>query len=212
MPLLLKERIRMTSQRQSTIPITRTTTGRIKIETINQNQNRKPQFNDSQMTVVEKAILQSLDSMHNKFDDIARRVTALERKFFEMDAFLEGEFGNHDNNDDERVFESKEDYDNYHPHNWDAPDNNNMTISDDSENYEVPSYVPSKDVNPAKRQANFSSAEDSPEYKVLKAELERVQAFAQTQTAMYRDLKKNFNNLNTELQDTVQQAQNGRAQ
>jgi len=55
------------------------------------------------------------------------------------------------------------------PYNWDAPeDNNNMTISDDSETYTVPPHIPSRDTNPAKRPAT-SSAEDSPEYKILKA-------------------------------------------
>ena len=68
------------------------------------------------MSVVEKAILESLDSMHDKFDDIARRVTALERKFADMDAFLEEQFPSNE----EPVFETREEYEAYHnnpPHN-----------------------------------------------------------------------------------------------
>src|SRR5206468_5573235 len=58
----------------------------------NQNQNCRHNIGNNQMSVVEKAILESLDSMHDKFDDIARRVTALECKFADMDAFLENNF------------------------------------------------------------------------------------------------------------------------
>src|SRR6184192_2186949 len=109
------------------------------------------------MSVVEKAILESLNSMHDKFDDIARRVTALERKFADMDTFLEEQFPSNDN----PIFETREEYETYHnnpPHNWDDPEeNNNMTISDDSENYIVPSHVPSKDLNLAKRPATSSA-------------------------------------------------------
>src|SRR2546421_2119610 len=141
----------------------------------NQNQNRRHNIGNNQMSVVEKAILESLDSMHDKFDDIARRVTALERKFADMDAFLEEQFPSND----ESVFETREEYEAYHknpPHNWDDPDdNNNMTISDDSENYNVPSHVPSKDVNPAKRPAT-SSAENTLEYKSLKLNLTELQS------------------------------------
>src|SRR5205823_13812877 len=101
----------------------------------NQNQNRRHNIGNNQMLVVEKTILESLDSMHDKFDDIARRVTALERKFANMDAFLEEQFLS----DDEPVFKTREEYEAYHnitQHNWDAPeDNNNMTISYDSKTY-----------------------------------------------------------------------------
>jgi hypothetical protein len=166
------------------------------------------------MTVVEKAILQSLDSMHNKFDEIARRVSALERKFADMDAFLDSEFGNH--NEADHLYETREEYENeisdYQPHDWNDPEYDNMNTTEDSENYKHAPHVPSKDVNPAKRPANFSSAEDTPEYKKLQAELVRVQTFAQTQNALYCDLKKDFNNLSRDLQQTVQQAQNGPTQ
>src|SRR5437588_9191430 len=112
------------------------------------------------MSVVEKAILESLDSMHDKFDDIARRVTALECKFADMDAFLEEQFPSND----EPVFETREEYEAYHnnsSHNWNEPeDNNNMTNSDDSETYTIPPHIPFKDINPAKRPAT-SSTEDS---------------------------------------------------
>src|SRR5436853_4533464 len=68
-----------------------------------------------------------------------------------MDAFLEEQFPSND----EPVFETRKEYEAYHnnpPYNWDAPeDNNNMTISDDSESYTVPPHIPSKDTNPAKR-------------------------------------------------------------
>jgi len=82
----------------------------------NQNQNRRHNIGNNQMSVVEKAILESLDSMHDKFDDIARRVTALERKFADMDAFLEEQFPSNE----EPVFETREEYEAYHnnpPHN-----------------------------------------------------------------------------------------------
>ena len=163
------------------------------------------------MSIVEKAIFESLDSMHDKFDDIARRVTALERKFADMDAFLEEQFPS----TEEPVFETREEYEAYHnnpPHNWDAPeDNNNMTISDDSETYTVPPHIPSKDTNPAKRPAT-SSAEDSPEYKILKAEFDRVTTFSQTQQAMYHELKSDFAHLSRQFQEATQQAQTGPAQ
>ena len=177
----------------------------------NQTQNRRHNIGNNQMSVVEKAILESLDSMHDKFDDIARRVTALERKFADMDAFLEEQFPSNE----EPVFETREEYEAYHnnpPHNWDAPeDNNHMTISDDSETYTVPPHIPSKDTNPAKRPAT-SSAEDSPEYKILKAEFDRVTTFSQTQQTMYRDLKNDFAQLARQFQEATQQAQTGPAQ
>src|SRR5438128_5179090 len=72
----------------------------------NQNQNRRYNIGTNQMSIVEKAILESLDSMHDKFDDITRRVTALERKFADMDAFLEEQFPSND----EPVFKTREEY------------------------------------------------------------------------------------------------------
>src|ERR1043165_8223626 len=103
------------------------------------------------MTMVEKAILESLDSIHDKFDEIARRVTALEQKFADMDAFLEDQFPPND----DPIFETREEYESYHnnpPHSWDeSEENNNMTISEDSETYNVPPYTPSQDKLPAKR-------------------------------------------------------------
>src|SRR5207237_319648 len=117
--------------------------------------------------------------------------TALERKFADIDAFLEEQFPSND----ETVFGTREEYEAYHnnpSYNWDAPeDNNNMTISDDSQTYIVPPHIPSKDTNPAKRPAT-SSAEDSLEYKILKAEFDRVTTFSQTQQAMYHELKRDF--------------------
>src|SRR2546430_9690949 len=151
------------------------------------------------MSIVEKAILESLNSMHDKFDDIASRVTALERKFADMDAFLEEQFPAND----EPVFETREEYEAYHnnsPHNWDAPeDNNNMTISDNSETYTVSPHIPSMDTNQAKRPAT-SSAEDSSEYKILKAEFDRVTTFSQTQQSMYHELKRDFAQLSSQFQ------------
>src|SRR6266496_2648168 len=177
----------------------------------NQNQNRRHNIGNNQMSVVEKAILESLDSMHDKFDNIARRVTALERKFADMDAFLEEQFPSND----EPIFETREEYEAYHnnpPHSWDAPEvNNNMTILDDSETYTVPPHIPSKDTNPAKRPAT-SSAEDTPEYKILKAEFDRVTTFSQTQQAMYHELKSDFAHLSRQFQEATQQAQTGPAQ
>ena len=86
-----------------------------------------------------------------------------------------------------------------------------MTISDDSENYNVPSHVPSKDINPAKRPAT-SSAEVTSEYKILKAEFDRVIAFSQIQQAMYYELKSDFAQLSCQFQEATQQAQTGPAQ
>src|SRR2546421_11284250 len=98
------------------------------------------------------------------------------------------------------------------PYNWDAPeDNNNMTISDNSETYTVPPHIPSKDTNPAKRPAT-SSAKDTPEYKILKAEFDRVTTFSQTQQAMYHELKRDFAQLSSQFQAAIQQAQTGPAQ
>src|SRR3989442_54115 len=97
------------------------------------------------------------------------------------------------------------------PYNWNAPEDNNMTISDDSENYTVPPHTPSKDTNLAKHPAT-SSAEDSPEYKILKAEFDRVTTFSQTQQAMYHELKSDFAQLSCQFQEAIQQAQTGPVQ
>ena len=86
-----------------------------------------------------------------------------------------------------------------------------MTISDNSETYTVPPHIPSKNTNPAKRPAT-SSAEDSSEYKILKAEFDRVTNFSQTQQAMYQDLKSDFAQLSRQFQEATQQAQTGPAQ
>jgi uncharacterized phage infection (PIP) family protein YhgE len=86
-----------------------------------------------------------------------------------------------------------------------------MTISEDSETYNVSPYTPSQDKLPAKRPAT-SSAEDSPQYKQLKAEFDRVSILSQTQHAMYQDLKKDFVQLSSQFQAATQQAQNGPAQ
>ena len=86
-----------------------------------------------------------------------------------------------------------------------------MTISDDSETYTVPPHIPSKDTNPAKHPAT-SSAEDSSEYKILKAKFDKVTTFSQTQQAMYHELKRDFAQLSSQFQAATQQAQTGPAQ
>src|SRR5438067_2426643 len=80
--------------------------------------NRRHNIGNTQMSIVEKAILESLDSMHDKFDDIARRVTTLERKFADMDAFFEEQFLSND----EPIFKTRKEYEAYHnnpPYSWD---------------------------------------------------------------------------------------------